>query len=290
MKVYGKHAEEVIETLLKQFEEGNIPAALAQTFLPGVEAPCAEWSRLNRLWCVFAGTQDARGFKQWQEVGRKVIKGKKAFYILMPLFKSVKKSEEESQNELDKIEARMIPYGFKHIPVFRFEDTEIMDAELWAKNEPPATKNQEFIDSLPLLEVAQEWGLRVSAFNAEGMGKLGDYHYSTSKGIAINIGVENLSTWAHELNHAADHKNKTLAKGKNRDNEIVAELGGAVLLSMLGLESEADKGGCWEYIKYQSNGDNQKAFNHCRKLINRISKNIELILETSKNVQNMEVA
>ncbi len=290
MKVYGNHAEEVIETLLTQFESGNIPAALAQTFLPGVEAPCAEWSRLNRLWCVFAATQDARGFKQWKDVGRKVIKGRKAFYILTPLFKSEKKIEEECQNSIEELEARMIPYGFKNIPVFRFEDTEVVDAELWAKNEPPATKNQEFIDSLPLLEVAQDWGLSVNAYNAEGMGKLGYYQYGVNDGISISVGVKNLSTWAHELNHAADHKNKTLEKGKGRDNEIVAELGGSVLLSLLGYEVEADKGGCWEYIKYQCKGDNQKAFSYCRKLINRISKNIELILETSKTVKNMEVA
>ena len=289
MKIYGKNAEQVIDIMLEQFESGNIPDALAQTFLPGVDSPCADWSRMNRLSCVFAGTQDARGFKQWQSVGRKVIKGKKAFYILKPMFRSEKYIKEECKNSVEETEARMIPFGFKNVPVFRFEDTEAVDDELWAKNEPPVVKNHEFIESLPLIEVAKAWNLRVEAYNAEGMGALGMYHYSNLRGISINVGVENLSTWAHELVHAADHKNNTLVKGKDRDNEIVAELGGATLLAMLGFETEADKGGCWEYIKFQSGGDNQKTFNYCRKLVNRIAKNIELILETSKSVE-MEVA
>ena len=290
MKIYGKNAEQIIETLLSQFEAGNIPEALAQTFLPGIDSPCSHWSGMNQLWCVFAGTQDARGFNQWKEVGRQVIKGKKAFYILTPLFRSKKHIETECTNELEKAEATIVPYGFKNVPVFRVEDTEIVDAELWAENKPPEAMNKDFIESLPLIEVARAWGLKVNAYNAEGMKSLGMYRYASNRGLAINIGVENLSTWAHELVHAADHKNGSLKKNSKRDNEIVAELGGAVLLSLLGMEKEADKGGCWEYIKYQSGGDNQKAFNHCRKLINRVCKNIELILETSQNVKTMEVA
>ncbi len=34
-------------------------------------------------------TEDARGFRQWEKVGRRVKKGAKAFYILAPVRKKV---------------------------------------------------------------------------------------------------------------------------------------------------------------------------------------------------------
>ena len=73
-------------------------------------------------------------------------------------------------------------------------------------------------------------------------------------------GVQNLSTWAHELIHAADDRLGKLGKCKV-NNEVVAELGGAVLLQCLGKPVEADLGGAWNisshgvgilnYIRYQ---------------------------------------
>src|SRR5208283_4444753 len=97
--------------------------------------------------------------------------------------------------------------------------------------------------SLPLREVADSWRLSVEAYNGAGGGFLGKYRHGTG----IALGIENLSTWCHELVHAADDRNGTL-RGKKIGKETVAELGGAVLLRILGYENEADLGGCWEYI------------------------------------------
>ena len=76
--------------------------------------------------------------------------------------------------------------------------------------------------------MAKQWGLSVDAFNGQTASYLGYYRH----GQAIALGVENWATWSHELVHAADYRAGTITKapGQQPDNEIVAELGGAVLL------------------------------------------------------------
>jgi len=60
----------------------------------------------------------------------------------------------------------------------------------------------------------------------------------------------NLLTWAHEMVHATDHRNGKLTElGRHWRKETVAELGGAVLLQIIGYPHEADLGGCWKYIQ-----------------------------------------
>jgi hypothetical protein len=52
-----------------------------------------------------AGTEDARGFKQWKEVNRYVKKGAKAFVILAPRFiKNGAKEEEDREKDLSELQ------------------------------------------------------------------------------------------------------------------------------------------------------------------------------------------
>src|SRR5690606_24945199 len=102
------------------------------------------------------------------------------------------------------------------------------------------------IDALPLIEVARRWGLTVQTYNGSTRGPLGQYRFRQS----IALGVENLATWAHELMHAADDRlGRLTERGQHWRSETVAELGGAILLSCIGLEKDADAGGCWEYVQ-----------------------------------------
>jgi hypothetical protein len=79
--------------------------------------------------------------------------------------------------------------------------------------------------------VAKAWNLSVSSFSGENAKYLG--YYKHGQGIAL--GVENLSTWSHELIHAADDRLGHLEeKGQQWARETVAELGGAILLECLG--------------------------------------------------------
>ena len=91
--------------------------------------------------------------------------------------------------------------------------------------------------------MAESWGITVDAYNGREGAALGKYR----GGQSIALGVENLATWCHELVHAADDRAGTITKlpGQQLDNEVVAELGGAVLLEVLGLEADSDRGGAW---------------------------------------------
>jgi len=67
-----------------------LPKALAPVFIRRKDGvTCRAWSWGNQLLCVLNGTSDARGICQWNDAGRKVIKGSKAFDILVPLTKTV---------------------------------------------------------------------------------------------------------------------------------------------------------------------------------------------------------
>ncbi|MCX6155268.1 MAG: ArdC-like ssDNA-binding domain-containing protein [Candidatus Kapabacteria bacterium] len=84
-----------MESLLERFQTSNIPQAIAITKFPIPEVPMSNWSYFNQLICVLDGSQDFRGYKQWREVNRHVVKGAKATFILVPW---MKKKEEDKEN------------------------------------------------------------------------------------------------------------------------------------------------------------------------------------------------
>lgn len=94
--------KEAMNTILQAFEEENLEKASLAVFR-GQSKPSDTWSFLNRLIMYMNGTSDARGYKQWQEVGRWIKKGAKAFYIIAPVFKKVpvkiKRREEWDRRE-----------------------------------------------------------------------------------------------------------------------------------------------------------------------------------------------
>ncbi len=97
---------------------------------------------------------------------------------------------------------------------------------------PERVESDRLIEALPLVDVAQSWGLSVGTYNGRPGGALGKYRWKH----AIALGVENLATWAHELSHAADDRLGNLTeRGQHWRSETVAELGGAILLSCLGM-------------------------------------------------------
>jgi len=279
MKYYGK-AEQVANSILSAFESGDIPSKLQTVFIRrNDDIPCRYWSWNNQLLTAFKNTNDARGFRQWQDVGRKVKKGAKAFFILGPCKAKKIVIDPETGKEKDGF----FIYGFKSIPVFRIEDTEIFDAEKWEKHSKPDSDNQQFIQSLPFVDVANKWGLKVETFNGKNKNYLGFY----VRGQQLAIGTKNLATWAHELVHAADDKNNNLVTGfgQIKSNEIVAEFGGAILLKLINQDYEADLGGAWEYIQSYSNHDKNKAIKLCLNLLDRTCNAVSKILDTAENIK-----
>jgi len=283
LKFYGK-SQEVAEGIIGLFESGNLPAALAPVFVRRHDdLPCRRWSFQNQLLTAISGTADARGFDQWKQAGRKVMKGARAFYILGPCLVNGKPKDGDGDGDG---KAGKVLIGFRSIPVFRLEDTEIDDPELWERCGKVDLAAEQKLAELPLRQVAAQWGIKVNSYNGEGAGYLG---YYSGGGSTIALGVENLSTWCHELCHAADDRNGTIKKGGGQDpgNEAVAELGGAVLLKLMGKDHDADLGGAWDYIKRYADGDKGKALRLCTKVLNRVCSAVALILDAAERAESV---
>ena len=183
-------ALDVAGDILAAFANGTVPAACANVFLHrSDDLPSARWSWRNRLIAALHGHLDARGFRQWQQVGRTVRRGEHAFYILAPILVKRSAGEDADPDSNETPGCRLV--GFNAVPVFGYDQTE-------GEPLPGELEHRAFLDSLPLVEVARAWGLHVTTFDAEQSQTLGSYRYSTG---TIALGVENLSTWAHELVH-----------------------------------------------------------------------------------------
>jgi len=75
--------KQVLSLIIDKFKNGEIPEAVAYAMFPIPDIPSAKWSLMNRTLMFLSGTQDGRGFKQWQKADRFVKKGSKAIYILV---------------------------------------------------------------------------------------------------------------------------------------------------------------------------------------------------------------
>src|SRR5208282_2317097 len=105
---------------------------------------------------------------------RNVKKGAKAFSILVPCCRKITESDPETGESKE----RSILYGFTTAAVFAIEATE--GATLPVDNEI-----SNWLENLPLIEVAKSWGLTIEAYNGKENGALGKYCY----GKAIALGV-----------------------------------------------------------------------------------------------------
>lgn len=270
MKLYGK-AEGIATIILDAFQHPKtLPEKLAPVFIHRKDnVPCRRWSWRNQVITALAMTHDARGFKQWQSVERKVKKGSKAFYILAPCTKMI------------EVDGEKVPrvYGFRGLPVFRIQDTEGTDV---ASGDPA---HDEWLKNLPLREVAESWDIGIQTYNGEGASMLGRFEYSG----AIILGVENLRVWLHELTHAADHRNGKLCQDEPKViKETVAELGSAILIECLGQDSEANLGEAYEYIKTYADKAKKSVESVCFDVLERTCEAVTLILDTAESLNLVE--
>ena len=273
---YSERAKEAADAIVAQFRNpSGLPAAMASMWLDvSDDRPCARWSWNNRFLVALFGAGDARGFRQWKEVGRSVKKGAKSFPILAPKKRMISVKDSDTGEE----SKRAMIFGFTHVPVFAITDTD--GAPL-----PVNKEHKHFVQSLPLREVAEQWGLNVELVN--GKGRFQGY-YSAGQSV-IALSVSNLSTWTHELIHAADDKRGVMPRDGREsltymESEVVAELGGAILLSILGHPVEADLGGCWRYITMYCEKHNREPIAACTKMLDRTCGAVDLILRTAAEI------
>ena len=270
-KYYGK-SQEIAQSVLERFKSGNVAEPLKMVLLSDNRTPMAKWSFLNQFVCILSGCTDARGIKQWAKVGRKVTGEKARTYILAPLTKTIRKTNAKTGEE----ETSSYVYGFKSIPVWDVEQTH--GDPLPEEDEPEDHKRT--LESLPLLNVAEEWGVKVLTQGVQGSGYLG--YYSRGADVIVT-GVENPIVFLHELVHKADYLNGTKVEEPNHPtSEAVAQLGACILAHMIGLGEQADEGFTWKYIQQQAGSDNDKAVKLCTQVLDRTCKVVNLILETAE--------
>lgn len=213
--------------LLDLFARGDLPAAVARTWIQARrdDRPSARWSLGNQLLMMVAGTEDARGFRQWEAIGRHVRKGARAFYILAPLTRTVSAIVTDSDTGETREEHRTIVYGFRTVPVFRLEDTE-GDAVKYPCYEPPTRP--------PLEAVAHAWGYTITY----GPGDGECFGWTDPRAKRLHLMTHEPGTFWHELGHAADARRHTLRGGQDPEEEIVAETVAATLSILYGTEAQ----------------------------------------------------
>jgi len=232
-----------MSSMLKILEEGDLQTVARAVFRSELHRPSDTWSMMNRLIMFINGTSDARGYNQWQQIGRQVVKGSKAFYIMAPNTRKIK--DEKTEDET------IIVTGFRAIPVFAVEDTD---------GEP--LPEDDFKLEIPARfdNIIDELNLDVAPV-AFGGTRYGWY----SPGI-IRLATPEIKTFLHELCHAVDDKITGLKLGQHQDQEQVAEFGAAVIAQLLGYEIQL--GNSKRYLEsYGSLKDVAKFFNRIEQVV-----------------------
>ena len=264
-----QNIRETLNSILEAFESGNIPEAIAHSMFPIPDLPSSNWSVLNRINIFLSRTTDARGFRQWNNVGRHVKRGAKAIYILVP--RMIKR---EIASETDETREEEVLSGFMAKPVFRVEDT---DGE-------PLDYEQIELPELPLMERAKEWGLSVKAVPGNYQ-----YHgYFSQDKKEIGLSSKDEAVFFHELAHYAHH----LIVGDLRtvapwEKEVVAELAAAALCKIVGKDSKYF-GASYQYVKHYAEQAGLSPVKACLRVINQTEAVLALILKQPHSMTRPE--
>ncbi|WP_018085701.1 hypothetical protein [Desulfurispora thermophila] len=269
-------ASAVLAKLILAFQTGELPAAIAQTVITGPGRPSARWSLGNRIIMFLAGTEDARGFQQWQQVGRRVKKGAKAFYILAPTTRTVRtrvrEVDPETGEEVEREVCRQIITGFRYVPVFRYEDTEGDPLPSCKPSQPP-----------PLMDVARRFvnDIRYEPF-------MGGWYGAFSPGRSqIVLATHDAHVFFHELAHAVHHQVRPggLQGGQQADQEIVAEVVACALCELYGYQGYLWHG--WQYIQHYA-CDGEKALRRIMAVLAEVEKVLLTILDIAEPTNQEE--
>ncbi len=211
-KVLPPMVKVIFDEILEQFESGNVASLVSvAVFPPSHDCPSEKWSFINRFVMIMAGTFDARTFLQWKQVDRRVLKGRKAIYILAPIVQKTTKINDDGEEE-----EKSYISGYRAIPVFRYEDT----------TGKPLPDKLDLLREIPFYSRAHEWGINVTTIPVNNIC-LGFY---TPRSETIALATPDESVFFHELAHAAHRRvYGELNPGQEPLQEIIAELSAAVL-------------------------------------------------------------
>ncbi len=228
--------KEAMDLLLKIFDEENLEKVAHAVFRGGDNIPSDKWSFFNRIVMFMHDTEDARGFKQWHDAGRFVMKGSKAFYILGPVFKKITDEKPTASSETERTEKEILA-GFRAIPVFRSEDTD---------GAPLITEDYKVNIPCEFNGIIQELNLKVVPVRFCGTS-YGSYSLLNKN---IKLASPDIEVFLHELSHAVDDRLNGLKPGQKKDQEVTAEFSAAVIGYLMGYKIPL--GNVKEYIESYS--------------------------------------
>jgi hypothetical protein len=257
-----ENAQHIVKQLLDRFQSGDIAPLIQIATLKltsETSIPASRWSICNQLLAyIQTGEIDCRGFRQWEQIHRHVIKGSHAAYILGPI--QIKERTEETET------LKLV--GFKSIPVFSASMTE---------GEPiPAPVDLAPTSLPPLYEVAQAWGIQVD-YIPFGGSAFGSFQNLTK---TIRLATHEEKVFFHELAHSAHARLETLKGGQDPRQETIAEFVACVLMQVYGLRDTT--GYTWEYVKSYNPENPIKAI---MEALDTIDKVLNQILETANQFQ-----
>lgn len=261
-----KNFSEAVENIVQMFTEEKFPAQLARVLIKradnDIEKPSDRWSILNQLIMLNTGkTTDARTYKQWNEVGRYVKKGAKAFQIIAPIVKKVKTDDDNEE------ESRLI--GFRGMSVFAVENTEGKEITI-----TDYTPQHIDINAEKLIRITEKLGCKVS-YLPYGSKVLGTYHPLERK---IILRSEDYDVLAHEVGHFLHDLTEGINSVDRNTAEIIAELTAAVLCEMNGVHGYERQS--FDYIREYSRANDAKAvIKAINKVLATVEKNIAVIID-----------
>lgn len=259
-----QRAFETAQKVLTRFESGEAIKFVSIAYLEQLNLNSDKWSLGNKLIMMVNNTKDARTYEQWKQVGRYVKAGTQGFDILGPV--KIMVPEDKDKPNDGKIP---ILIGFKPIRVHPVENTEGAEVE-YVKGAPKQLP--------PLADVATKWGLSVT-YGRSRHGEFGFYRPSED---LIHLSTADMSTFFHELTHAAQKKiDGKLNGGQDTDQEVIAEFTACVLADMYGQDST---GFGYHYIRGYVGGDKDKVTKCVMRLISKIQKILDLIIDAKADL------
>jgi hypothetical protein len=256
---WRERANTELEKVVRLFSTAQLPDLCAKSLISAPEVPSSKWSMGNQILMLLAGTGDARGYRQWQAVGRHVRRGAKAFYILGPVY--ARRQIENTSGDPNDDEEVDVLVGFKGIPVFRIGDTEGDELPTYEPRNPP-----------PLLEVAERFGMKVNYLRlSAGVYGMTDYERQV-----ITLATEDWTVFWHELAHSIHRSYEPKSgHGQEPEAETVAQLVAATLARLYG---KPDDSFSWAYIASQAQSSSpQQVGRLCMRVLDRAKKVLDLI-------------
>lgn len=258
-----------------QTEGGEIVNYFSKGYITKKGMPCERWTWNNRMMMLMQGTEDARGYNQWLEVGRRVKKGTHGIVILRPLM--AKKVEvDEKTGERKVVE---YPHGFGGLIVHPIENTEIIDAAKWEESLKGNVPKQ----MPPLADVAAKWGVKVF-YDGTHRGEFG----ATDGSSYIRMCTPEESTFFHELAHVAQKKiDGSLKPGQDKEQEIIAELTACVIARIYGIDAYNL---AWTYITgYVGSTDLVEVGEWVLRASKKVAKILDLIFQTKAEIDTEKI-